>query len=210
MDPAVIAAGELTASKQAIGIMGYPPRLIPSALVMDYFKRSEVLYSETKSDLMGGSYANREQFVEPSLNNTSLKTEAPLETATPQAFVPDTLPLRNVVTPPELLASSGKAIFYELPAGVFSGGTGAIKLVAMRQDGSALPEWIKFDPVKGTFTVSLPREHIGPLEIKIEATDSKGEKAQTILKIQGRSQAVGFVGKPSITLQFDEVLQRSA
>ncbi|MDO9023680.1 VCBS domain-containing protein, partial [Zwartia sp.] len=209
-EPVLVAAGEQIASRQAFGLIAYPPRLINSALDIDEVRWNEVLYSKAERELMGGNFATRAQFLDPSLNNTSLKTEAPLETASPQSFALDSLPLRTVVMPPDVSARAGQSTVYELPVGVFSGGTGAIQLVAMLQDGSPLPTWIKFDPIKGNFTVNPPRDFTGPIEIKIEATDSKGEKAQAVLKIQIRGQVIGLVGKPSITMQFDEVLRRSA
>ena len=91
---------------------------------------------------------------------------------------------------------------YQIPEGIFKGGQGAIKFIASTKGGSALPSWIKFDSKTGKLIAEVPKEMKAPLEIKVEAVDSAGYKAETTLKIYPRPNKMSFTGKDSLSSQF--------
>ena len=93
---------------------------------------------------------------------------------------------------------------YKLPEGTFTNGHGAISLNATQKDGSPLPAWIKFDASTGKIIADVPKGISAPIEIKVQATDSKGDKAETVFKIQPRTDKVSFVGKKSLSAQFKD------
>lgn len=70
--------------------------------------------------------------------------------------------------------ATGQAVNFVLPANTFVELEGqALNYVATREDGSALPSWLKFDPATGAFTgtVATTATDFG---IKVTATDSEG------------------------------------
>jgi hypothetical protein len=110
---------------------------------------------------------------------------------------------RNAETPPGPITDSQGRIMYKLPASVFKGGQGVIKLGAAAKDGSPLPDWIKFDSKTGQFTAEVPKDMKAPLEIKVEAIDARGHKAETTLKILPRPNKASLEGKQSLSTQFN-------
>jgi hypothetical protein len=115
--------------------------------------------------------------------------------------------LRNTLTPPDAITDNKGRMTYKLPDGTFSGGQGALSLQATQKDGSPLPSWIKFDVVTGKINAEVPKGLSAPLEIKVQATDSKGDKAETVFKIQTRPDKVSFMGKKSLSDQFKDALE---
>jgi hypothetical protein len=165
---------------------------------------------------ISGGQAQKAQFVKASLANTSLNGVVPMAVASPQApevpvqkIATESQPgLRNTLTPPDAVPSSSGQLTYDLPRGTFSGGHGAVSLVATQKDGSPLPAWVKFDGTTGKVVADVPKSLQAPLDIKIHATDSKGDKAETTLKIKpsiGRPQS--FIGKPPLSAQIESIVR---
>jgi hypothetical protein len=112
--------------------------------------------------------------------------------------------LRNPLLPPDVRLDSENRAIYTLPAGTFVGGKGAIKLAAFTKDGKPLPDWIKFNPVKGNFDIAMPKGRSEPIEIQVVATDAKGDQAKTKLTIKppvNKMDKTTFIGKPSLVSQ---------
>jgi hypothetical protein len=112
--------------------------------------------------------------------------------------------LRNPLLPPDVRLDSENRAIYTLPAGTFVGGKGAIKLAAFTKDGKPLPDWIKFNPVKGNFDIAMPKGRSEPIEIQVVATDAKGDQAKTKLTIKppvNKMDKTSFIGKPSLVSQ---------
>lgn len=80
-------------------------------------------------------------------------------------------------------------------------------MVATLKDGSPLPAWITFDGATGKLNATPPAGVVGPIEIKLQARDANGQKAETVLKIKPRSDKVGLVGKKSLTAQIDYAMK---
>jgi hypothetical protein len=112
--------------------------------------------------------------------------------------------LRNPLLPPDVRLDSENRATYTLPAGTFVGGIGVIKLAAFTKDGKPLPDWIKFNPVKGNFDIAMPKGRSEPIEIQVVATDAKGDQAKTKLTIKppiNKLDKATFIGKPSLVSQ---------
>jgi hypothetical protein len=187
---------------------------------------TEIENNKLTEDLDEVSIAIKPHFVKPSLVNTQLKNSVkPLKIASPEMPVKDSVKsdnnnaqqqnalnqknetgLRNTLTPPDAMTDHKGHVTYKLPEGTFSNGHGAVSMIAVQKDGSPLPSWIKFDGVTGKISADVPKGVSAPLEIKIQATDSKGDKAETVFKIQPRVDKVSFVGKKSLSDQFKNAL----
>ena len=166
------------------------------------------------------SIAIKPHFTKASLVNTQLKNSSkPLKIASPEAPTKgdkanaqkqnsndqkNDTGLKNTLTPPDALADNKGHVTYKLPEGTFTNGHGAISLNATQKDGSPLPAWIKFDASTGKIIADVPKGISAPIEIKVQATDSKGDKAETVIKIQPRTDKVSFVGKKSLSAQFKD------
>jgi len=137
----------------------------------------------------------REHLVTPSAINPSL-----VDTSS--------MPLRNTLTPPDVMPDIENRVQYQLPEGTFMGGEGAIWLQATQRDGSPLPAWMQFDNATGRLEATVPEGLAGPVEIKIQARDANGDKAETIFRVQPRGDSLSFVGKPSLTAQFQQMIQQ--
>ncbi|WP_224981934.1 Ig-like domain-containing protein [Geomonas agri] len=75
---------------------------------------------------------------------------------------------------------------FNLPTGVFrhSEPGADVKVEATLSDGQALPDWLSFDPATGRFTANHPPENSeGAIEVKVIATDSKGNAASAVFKL---------------------------
>ncbi|MDO9023116.1 putative Ig domain-containing protein, partial [Zwartia sp.] len=189
----------------------------------------DIEYPDIKiSYVITGEYATPEYFTAPSLTNTALKGAWPLETASP--YSPEQwlernailgagietfkdkeigqrdLPLRNVLKPSDVLLAEGTAFEYLLPRGTFVGGQGPINLMATLKDGSPLPAWMRFDSATGKLTAEVPSGLRQALEIRIEASDSKGQRAETTIKLKPNDKQASFEGKRSFSSQMEAVL----
>jgi Putative Ig domain len=105
-------------------------------------------------------------------------------------------------TPPDPITDNQGHIEYQIPNDTFKGGLGSIRFVATKKDGSTLPSWIKFDSKVGKLIAEVPKEMKVPLEVKVEATDARGFKAETSFKIYPRPNKPSFTGKHSLSSQF--------
>jgi hypothetical protein len=70
---------------------------------------------------------------------------------------------------------------FNLPSGMFkhSDSNAKVKVEATLADGRSLPDWIKFDPASGRFTVTPPEGSGGAMDIKVTARDEKGNVVAT-------------------------------
>ena len=203
------------------------PPAIPRFLVLDDLKHEweleeiDTLEQEHKSvrPEPSGIWASKSQFVKASFNHAALKLSDPEQIHLPEAIKANaktvstnsTLDLRNTLTPPDAVAGADGRLNYQLPMGTFSGGQGAIRMEATLKDGSPLPSWMRFDGATGKLTATVPIGGAqGNIEIKVQARDSKGQKAETVLQFKPRSDKLSLVGKRSLTAQLDHAMQRRA
>ena len=118
--------------------------------------------------------------------------------------------LRNVLPLPDVAIGLDGSVTYRLPANTFTGGKGEIRLVAQLADGKPLPDWMKFDPKTGVIQADVPLEKAGPIELKIIATDDKGDQASTKLRIKPGSNKMSLRGKPTFTAQLRHAMRLRA
>ncbi|HEY7804228.1 MAG TPA: putative Ig domain-containing protein, partial [Orrella sp.] len=116
------------------------------------------------------------------------------------------MPLRNTLVPPDVVPELGGKVVFQLPEGTFDGGDGVIWLYATLRDGTPLPDWIQFDGATGRIEADVPDSLAEPLEIRVQARDAHGETAETVFKILPRAEGLGFSGKPSLTAQFQQMM----
>lgn len=90
------------------------------------------------------------------------------------------------------------------------GGQGVVRLQATQKDGSPLPSWVSFDGATGKVNAQVPNTLTKPIEIKVEARDSKGGKAETVFKIKPSVDKLGFVGKQLLTAQIQNAIRLRA
>jgi VCBS repeat-containing protein len=162
-----------------------------------------------------GEWATKAQFTKASLNNALLKAVEPEPAATSKAQPTDRKSasgdkdsgLRNTLTPPDAVAGADGRLVYQLPQGTFTGGQGPVHLEATLKDGSPLPSWVSFDRATGRVVGHMPGGMVTPIEIKVQARDSKGNKAETVFKLKTRPDQVGWVGKQSLTAQLDNAMR---
>ena len=83
-------------------------------------------------------------------------------------------------------------------------------MIATMKDGSPLPAWMSFDGATGKLTGTIPPGVTQPIEVKVEARDTKGDKAETVLKIQPRTDKVSFVGKQTLQAQIESAMRLRA
>ena len=169
------------------------------------------------------SIAIKPHFTKASLVNTQLKNSSkPLKIASPEAPTKvdktnaqkqnsndqkNDTGLKNTLTPPDALADNKGHVAYKLPEGTFTNGHGAISLHATQKDGSPLPAWIKFDASTGKIIADVPKGLSTPIEIKVQATDSKGDKAETVFKLKPQTDKASFIGKKSLSAQLKNAFE---
>jgi hypothetical protein len=92
---------------------------------------------------------------------------------------------------------------FTLPADTFSDSMGQKPIyTATLADGSALPSWLKFDSVTGTFT-GMPPDTPSAFDVKVTATDISGLKASetfSIYALGGATVTMGTAGNDTINL----------
>ena len=83
-------------------------------------------------------------------------------------------------------AAAGTAWAYALPSTLFSEAIAGdtLRYTATLADGSSLPAWLTFDPVKQTFSGTPTDQTTGTLAITVTATDLGGLSASTALSLQ--------------------------
>ena len=165
------------------------------------------------------SYAGKEQFTKAStsvLTPISLKTldvvviKSPNESLADGTRADGVSNLKNTLTPPDAQVGIGGKVEYQIPQGTFTGGQGSIQLVATQKDGSPLPSWAKFDGATGKLTGIMPSSQTQAIEIKIQARDTKGDKAETVIKIKPKSDNISFIGKKSLQAQIEHAVRLRA
>jgi hypothetical protein len=67
---------------------------------------------------------------------------------------------------------------------------------AVLMDGAPAPIWLKFDPIKGTIYGDIPRNFVGPLEVKLSLKMASGKTREVLIKI-GTDKKIIMSGKPS-------------
>ncbi len=76
---------------------------------------------------------------------------------------------------------------FALPAGVFADDDiihgDSLTISAALADGSALPDWLTFDALTGTFTGIPDNEQVGSYDIRITATDVAGTSASDVFTL---------------------------
>lgn len=87
---------------------------------------------------------------------------------------------------------------YTIPAGTFVDPDSSVPLAysASLADGSALPSWVSFDASTRTFTGQPGNDQVGAMQIKVTATDNKGESVSDYfqLNVQNVNDAPIAVG----------------
>lgn len=86
-----------------------------------------------------------------------------------------------------------------LPPDTFiAGSSGAVSFKAVVVEGKAvqaLPSWVTIDPVTGTISGTPPKDAPAVLEIRITASDSKGNEAVVVVKIHNANADKGKQGR---------------
>ncbi|MCW5300358.1 DUF4347 domain-containing protein [Herbaspirillum lusitanum] len=86
---------------------------------------------------------------------------------------------------PDLSASSGARISYQVAADAFTygGDAGSVQLSAVQADGKPLPGWLKFDAKERRFEGTPPIGFEGTLSFSVTARDAQGRVAVQVFKI---------------------------
>ncbi|MGU9868739.1 putative Ig domain-containing protein [Kluyvera ascorbata] len=92
-------------------------------------------------------------------------------------------PVVSTPVPPQSVAQNSNLSF-TLPAGTFTDpDSDPLTLSATLADGSALPAWLNFDPVTGTFSGTPDNADVGSLSIKVTATDTARNSVSTTFNL---------------------------
>ncbi|MBT9595087.1 MAG: putative Ig domain-containing protein, partial [Vitreoscilla sp.] len=77
-------------------------------------------------------------------------------------------------------ATAGEPLRFELPPATFDDADAAEQLTyqASLADGSALPDWLRFDPLRQVFVADPQATDVGRLVVRVTATDASGASAQ--------------------------------
>ena len=116
------------------------------------------------------------------------------------------------LAPVDLSAQEDTAFAIALPAGTFADVDGETPtLSALLADGSALPDWLAFDPATATFSGTPPQDWNGSLALRVVATDAGGLEAHADLSLvvaevndapstQRAQAAIGETGSVALAL----------
>jgi VCBS repeat-containing protein len=85
---------------------------------------------------------------------------------------------------PDQFSEPNSVFHFTIPNDAFahSRSDSQVILHAALMDGSALPSWLHFDRMTGTFNGVPPKDFIGELKIKVIARDSQGLQAEAIFR----------------------------
>jgi hypothetical protein len=103
--------------------------------------------------------------------------------------------------------SGSNIIEITIPRGIFAHTRDdvTVSLTASQADGSALPSWLRFDPVKGVFLGTAPEGMKGVIEIRLVARDSLGNRVETTFRISvGDKDKSAIRSKISLSAQLAE------
>ncbi len=83
-----------------------------------------------------------------------------------------------------------------------------LSYTATLADGSALPSWLGFDEVTGTFSGTPKNENVGTISIKLTASDKAGEKVTTDfqLEVVNINDAPVIKGQSAISVEEDKTI----
>lgn len=105
---------------------------------------------------------------------------------------------------PDLSIAPGQGFTFTLPRDTFvsrEAGQVTYKATLVRAEGrteQALPNWVHFDPVTGTFSGTPPSDSPEALHIKVIARDSQGNEASVTMTIETSGNTQKGKGKPDI------------
>ena len=95
-------------------------------------------------------------------------------TVTPANDAPAAAPIPNQTIAEDALWT------FQIPAGTFSDTDSAsLTYTTTLSDGSALPEWLSFDTVTGTFSGTPPLDSTGTLDLTVSASDGSLDASET-------------------------------
>ncbi len=154
--------------------------------------------------------------------STELPNDLPDDSGNAVVIPPDVpyLGRDNAPDAPPLLASpdlgmqvirNDQAFSIVLPRNTFEAteGAGRVTIEARLTNGRPLPNWIRFDPVTGTFSGQAPAGTSGEVDIQIIVRDGKGDRVSTVLHIEFRA-ARAALGRSSLDAQFAAASARSS
>ena len=112
----------------------------------------------------------------------------------------------------DVVIERGEQASFSLPAGTFvhTNATAQVTLSARLSDGRPLPDYVKFNPTTGTFTVEAGSgQNAEQLQVEVKAVDDKGQTANTTLVIKLKEKARNSsaidlpikLGKPALSEQ---------
>jgi VCBS repeat-containing protein len=85
---------------------------------------------------------------------------------------------------PDQFSEADAVIRFSIPPDAFAHEKDDSEVIfsATLMDGSALPGWLVFDRINGTFSGVAPRGFVGELKIKVIARDAKGQQAEALFR----------------------------
>jgi uncharacterized protein YggU (UPF0235/DUF167 family) len=121
--------------------------------------------------------------------------------------------LRAIEASRDVVIERGESASFSLPAGTFvhTNASAQVSLSARLADGRPLPDYVKFNPTTGTFTVEAGADQkaADQLQVEVKAVDDKGQTANTTLVIKLKEKARNSsaiempikLGKPALSEQ---------
>lgn len=100
--------------------------------------------------------------------------------------------LRAVEASRDIVIEPGEQTSFTLPAGTFihSDAAARVSLSARLVDGRPLPDYVKFNPTTGTFTVDAEIDQkVEQLQVIVNAVDDQGQSASTTVVIKLKDKA---------------------
>ncbi|NVK01156.1 MAG: hypothetical protein HWE12_06395, partial [Oceanospirillaceae bacterium] len=100
------------------------------------------------------------------------------------ALQPGAIRVENAI-PDQLIPAGAPDIYYQIPVDTFVHVSDGAKLtyLAALEDGSRLPDWLRFDEERGEFRGTPPEDFIGVLVIRVVALDEAGNQAVTLVRL---------------------------
>ncbi|HLA36127.1 MAG TPA: putative Ig domain-containing protein, partial [Rhodocyclaceae bacterium] len=91
-----------------------------------------------------------------------------------------------VAAPAEREMIAGREMSFQLPPGLFrhTNSDAKVTVEALRADGQALPNWLKFDAATGKFAGAPPADARGVIDVRVTARDNEGRQVSTEFRIR--------------------------
>jgi hypothetical protein len=142
-------------------------------------------------------YAGREQFSEISTYNSLI----PHDRISWASFNAREIESLRPIQPVEQYTIESYEIkpgefFTEIISSGLLGNEKVASFIATLADGSPVPAWLKFDPIKGVVYGDVPRNFTGPMEVKLTIKLASGKIKELTIKI-GLDKKIIMSGKPS-------------